>query len=607
MTQASTSAPGRRAVPKRRELSEDVTFGKAYDHRLVRRLAGYFRPYRGLLFLSAVSYPVVSALLLVQPYLVKVAIDDYLVPNQLEGFGWIILLTVGALLLEFAGRFAQTILTQNLGQRVTRDLRTDLFRRLQGVDLAYIEKNPVGRLMTRVTNDVENLSEAFSTGAVSILGDFVTLAGIVIMMMVLDVQLTLYAFATLPVMVVFVSVMRRFAREAFREVRTRLARINAFLNEAISGMSVVQSFRQETEMATEFDEINQAYRDANFRSIRYDAITYAFVEAISVIAMACMLLLGLHLFERDAVQVGVFVAFVDYLRRFFQPITELSTKYTVLQSAMSSAERCVDLLDQRPAVVDAPEAPPLDRLKKEIRFESARFRYGEGAPDVVRGLDLALHRGERVAVVGATGAGKSTLVKLIARFYDPTEGRVTWDGRDLREVPVASLRSRLAVVLQDAYLFDGTIRDNVCFGAPNASAAVLDQAAELTRAAEVIRRQPDGWRAPVGERGQNLSTGERQLISFARALARDPDLLILDEATSSVDQETERLIQEGLDNLLRGRTALIIAHRLSTIRSVDRIIVLEAGRVVEQGSHDELLEHGGVYKSLHDLHFGMSA
>lgn len=595
-----------RAVPKRRELSEDVSFGKAYDHRLVQRLARYFRPYKGLLFLSAASYPAVSALLLVQPYLVKVAIDDYLVPGQLDGFGLIILLTVGALLLEFAGRFAQTILTQNLGQRVTRDLRTDLFRRLQGVDLAYIERNPVGRLMTRVTNDVENLSEAFSTGAVSIVGDFVTLAGIIIMMLVLDVKLTLYAFATLPAMVIFVSVMRRYAREAFRDVRTRLARINAFLNEGISGMSVVQSFRQERSMAAEFDEINAGYRNANFRAIRYDAITYAFVEAISVVAMACMLLLGLGLFERGAVQVGVFVAFVDYLRRFFQPITELSTKYTVLQSAMSSAERCVDLLDQKAAVVDAAEAEALPRLKRQIRFEGVRFRYGPDAPEVVKGLNLSLRHGERVAVVGATGAGKSTLVKLLSRFYDPSDGRITWDDRDLRDVPVASLRRRLAVVLQDAYLFDGTIRDNVRFGAPEAASSTLEYAAELTRAAEVIRRQPGGWMARVGERGQSLSTGERQLISFARALARDPDLLILDEATSSVDQETERLIREGLDNLLRGRTALIIAHRLTTIRRVDRIIVLDAGQVVEEGSHDELIARGGLYKNLHDLHFGVS-
>lgn len=592
---AKTAAP-------RRALSEDVSFGKAYDPELVRRLAVFFRPYKGLFFVTLLSYPVVAVLSLVQPYLVKVAIDRHLVPGRLDGFVWIIVLTAGALLAEFVARFGQTLLSQNLGQRVTRDLRRTLFRRLQVVDLAYIERNPVGRLMTRVTNDVENLSEAFSTGAVSIVGDVFTLVGIIVMMLVLDWQLTLYAFTVLPALVLFVGFMRKYARTAFRDVRTQLARINAFLNEAISGMSLVQVFGQQSNMQAEFGDVNGRYRDANIRAIRYDAMTYAFVEALSTLATAAMLLLGLVLFERNQVQVGVFVAFVDYLRRFFQPITELSTKYTVLQSAMASAERCVDLLDQEPSVVSPPESPPIPPLSDALAFESVRFRYGDG-PQILRGIDLRIRPGEHVAVVGPTGAGKSTLVKLLARFHDPTEGRITFDGRALTDLDVDALRQRMAVVLQDPYLFEGSIRENIQFGSPDAPFQALEQAAELTRAIEVIRRQRGGWEAPVGERGGRLSSGERQLISFARAMVRNPDLLVLDEATSSVDPETERLIQTGLEHLMEGRAAVIIAHRLSTIRRAHRIVVLSKGQIVEAGSHEELLQLDGTYRMLHDLQF----
>ncbi|MGF1509114.1 MAG: ABC transporter ATP-binding protein [Myxococcota bacterium] len=605
-----------RPIPvRRREIGQDVNFATGYDHRLVRRLATFFGPYRTLFVMALLSYPVVSSLQLVQPYLVKVAIDRHLVPGDLDGFGWLVALTVLALVLGFAAQFFQTILTQNLGQKVTRDLRLALFDRLQEVDLAYIERNPVGRLMTRVTNDVENLSEAFSTGAISIIGDVVTLIGIVVMMSLLDSQLTLYAFTTLPVLIVFVAFIRKRAREAFRRVRTHLSRINAFLNEAISGMALIQVFRQERAMQAEFAEVNGQYRDANFEAIRYDAATYAFVEALGTVATALMLLFGLWLFQRDLVQVGVFVAFVDYLRRFFQPITELSTKFTVLQSAMASAERCVDLLDQKPTLrVDSIDShveaearskrsEGRERSVPALSFQSVKFRYSpEGAP-VLRGLDLDIQAGERVAVVGPTGAGKSTIVKLLARFYDPQEGQIRLDGTPLTRLSPPELRNRMAIVLQDPYLFEGTIADNVALGSTNPTSERLQQAAELTQAWEVIKRLPAGWKAQVGERGGRLSSGERQLITFARAMVRDPKLLILDEATSAVDQETERLIQRGLENLIRSRTAIIIAHRLSTVRSVDRIIVLQSGRIAEQGSHHELLAKGGLYRQLHDIQF----
>lgn len=597
---------GKLSRSPRRALSEEKRFEgePSVDFNLIKRLLPFFRPHRRMFAIALATYPVVAALQLVQPYLVKVAVDRHLVPKQLEGFGWIIAGLVTALGLELAAKLAQTVVTQIVGQRVTRDLRFAIFDRLQLVDLSYIERNPVGRLMTRVTNDVEALQEAFSTGAISIVGDVVTIVGIVTMMLTLDVRLTLCAFAVLPLLALFIRFMRARARDAFREVRAQLSKLNAALAENLSGMRIIQAFGQESSVAAELAEINGAYRDANFRSIRYDAVTYAVVEALATISTACLVGFGLSLFDPGTIEVGVFVAFVGYLTRFFQPITELSTKYTMLQSAMASAERCIDLLDQTPSIIEPENPTPAPPLERGVSFENVVFSYaGEAGPNILHGLDLTLHRGEKVAVVGPTGAGKSTLVKLLCRFYDPTSGRMTLDGRDLRDLSFDDLRGRYAAVLQDPYLFDGSLRENVAYGVPDPSEARLTDAAERTRALELVERLPGGWDAPVGERGSKLSAGQRQLVAFARALARDPELLILDEATSSVDPETEALIQRGLEALLEGRTALIIAHRLSTIRRADRIVVLVEGRAVEQGSHEDLLEQGGIYRDLYELQF----
>ncbi len=598
-TATETPAQG----PRRRSKEVDVEFGKAFDLFLIRRLMPFIKPYRRLFLVGLLSYPVVSLLHLVQPYLVKVAIDDHLLTKELEGFGTLVVLFIVSVVFEFLARFGQAVLTQILGQRITRDLRVALFQKLQSVDLAYIEKNPVGRLITRVTNDVEALSELFSAGAISIIGDFVTLIGIIVMMLILDWRLTLFAFTALPPLILIIAIMRKYAREAFRNIRIHIARINAFLNEAISGMSLVQSFRQERAMMAEFKEINGAYRNANFSAIRYDAMTYAIVEAIATAATALLLFLGLSLFETGLVEIGVFVAFVDYLRRFFTPITELSTKYTLLQSAMASAERSVELLDETPSVTDEAATQTLGPFQETIRFEHLSFRYHPEGPDVLTDLDLTIKRGEKIAIVGPTGSGKSTVVKLLARFYDPSAGCIRIDGVDLRHIPLQNLRERLAIVLQDPYLFDATIRENIAFGSPDVEADVLEEAAERTRAIEVIRQQEDGWDTMVGERGSRLSSGQRQVVAFARALAMDPEILILDEATSSVDPETEALIQKGLEALIRDRTSIIIAHRLSTIRHVDRIFVLVGGQVVEEGSHDMLIQQEGVYRKLYELQF----
>lgn len=599
---------GALAPAKRRAVTEEVRFGKAFDFRLIRRLMPFFGPHWGLLCLTAITYPVVAAFHLIQPYLIKVAVDQYFVPRTLDGFEWVILALLIAMILEFGVKVIQAVVTQTLGQAVTRDLRGALFRRLQEVDLAYIEKNPVGRLMTRVTNDVGSLQEAFSSGATSIIGDIILITGIVGMMLFLDWRLTISSFAVLPFLALFVQFMRKRARDAFREVRTQLSQLNAYLAESISGMRIIQVFGQENYVADEFAEVNKAYRDANFLAIRYDAMTYAVVEALGTVATACLLVFSFGFFEYGGIEVGVFVAFVDYLRRFFAPITELSTKYTMLQSAMASAERCVDLLDQEPTVIeprnDARSDKKVVQMMDALRFNDVHFSYsGTAGPMVLKGLNITLRQGEKVAVVGPTGAGKSTLVKLICRFYDPTQGSISVDNVDLKHMTFDELRLRLAVVLQDPYLFEGTIRDNISFGVQQPDDHILLDAARRTRALNVIQRLPDGWDTQVGERGGRLSVGERQLVAFSRALARNPEILILDEATSSVDPETESLIQEGLDALLKDRTALIIAHRLSTIRRVDRIIVMANGQVAEEGSHDELHAQNGLYRQLYELQF----
>lgn len=593
----------RRRFRKERELTADTGTGKVYDSRILRHLWAFVVPHKTLFFTAMLSYPFAALFQLAQPWIVKESVDKHMKTQQLEGFWVLIAAFIGVIILDFVARFYQTILTQLLGQRVTKDLRLTLFDKLQQVDIGFIERNPIGRMMTRVTNDVESIGEAFSLGAVSILGDIVMLTGIVIMMFYMNVQMTLYAFAVLPVLIGVILFFRPYTRDAFRLVRLHLARINGFLNEAISGMSIIQVFRQEREMAREFEEVNSHYRDANFQSILYDAMTYAIVEGVGTVSIALMVILGSRDMVSSHVELGVLVAFIDLVRRFFAPITELSTKYTIIQSAMASAERCIDLLGEKPAVVDTASPKKLPPLSDALRFEDVSFGYGKDGPTILTGMSFTVRKGEKVAIVGPTGAGKSTIVKLIARFYDPTSGRVTIDGTDLRELGLDDLRKRLAVVMQDPYLFDGTVRENISFGHDSLTQENLEAAARRTQASVVIQKLSEGWESSVGERGAKLSSGERQLIAFARALALDPEILVLDEATSAVDPETESIIQKGLEALIEDRTAVIIAHRLSTIRRADRILVIAAGRVVEEGSHDELLAKGGVYKKLYELQF----
>ncbi len=579
-----------------RALEEEDDEAPVLDRTLIRALWPFLRPHALLLSTGFVTYPLVSALHLVQPWLIAVAIDEHVVPRRLDGFGWVVLGYVVAVVAEYAARLGRDYLTQLVGQRAVHDLRCALFDRLMHAELGFVERSPIGRLLTIVTTDTENLRGTFSTGVVGILGDLVTLIGITAAMLALDARLTLHAFLLVPPLVAFVAWVRPRARAAFRDVRRTTAGLNAFIDEAIGGMSILQSFGREPEARRAHAEASAAFRDANLSAVRWDAILFAVIEAMGTTALASLLLLGAVSAELEGTRLGVFVAFVDYLRRFFAPLTQLASRYTFLQSAMASAERCVGLLDRRPSVTEAARPVALPDRLESIRFEAVSFAYRPSQP-VLQDLSLELRRGQTVALVGATGAGKSTVVKLLARLYDPTSGAIRLDGVDLREVSKAELRRRVAVVLQDDELFDGSVRDNVALGA-ELSEAALEAAAHRARADRLIAGLPQGWDTPLGAGGVGLSVGERQLLSFARALARDPELLILDEATSAIDPETEAALQAGLDALLAGRTALVVAHRLSTVERADRILVMEQGAVVESGSHAELMALGGRYRAL---------
>jgi ATP-binding cassette subfamily B protein len=594
-------------VPEaRRDQEFDERLGSAFDRRLVARLWHAARPHRALIAGSALLFPVIAAAELAQPWLLKVAIDGHILKSDWVGLTWIAALYVGVLALLYALRWVEAYLMQLTGQRVIHDLRVVIFAHLLRLEAAFFDRNPVGRLMTRVLNDVEAVSEAFTSGVFAVVADVVTLAGVVAVMLWIDWHLALVTFSIVPVLFAAAAHFRLRARDAYRRVRQRLAHLNGVLQESLQGMAVIQLFARERHEYEGFRRANAEYRRALFRSTFYEASLYASVEALGSVALALLVWYGGGEIVAGALSFGALVAFIQYTHRFFLPIRDLGAKYTVMQSAMASSERIFGLLDRTPAIVSPAgaarrAAPPSGA---SVALDGVWFAY-EGEEWVLRDCSFHIAPGERVALVGATGEGKSTCARLLNRSYDATRGRVLVDGVDVREWDLGRLRRRIGIIFQDALMFTGTIEENLRLGAAGAlSDAELARAVETARAAGFVGTLPRGLGEILTERGGNVSHGQRQLLAIARALVYNPAVLVLDEATSSVDPESEALIRQAMAGLLKDRTSITIAHRLSTVQNADRILVLHRGRVHEEGSHAALVRLGGLYARLWELQAG---
>ena len=583
-------------------MSDDEVLGKAYDARLMRRLLTYLRPYWREVAVALAAIIAGAAAQLAQPYLVKLAIDRFIAVRRLDGLGWLAAAYLAILIAGFVLEYVQTWTMQMTGQRIMFDLRMAIYGHLQRIDLGYYDRNPVGRLMTRVTSDVDVLNDLFTSGVVTIFGDVFTLVGIMAVMLTMNWRLALVAFAVLPLIVLVAQWFRSHVRDSYRIVRGWIARINAFLNENITGMTTVQLFRRERLNFARFDEIDRKHRDANFDSIFYYSVFYPAIEIVAALASALIIWYGGAGVLSQTLTIGALVAFIQYSQRFFRPISDMSEKFNVLQAAMASSERIFALLDE-PIAVRSPAAPVRRGVAAgHIAFEGVWFAY-KGDDYVLRDVSFEVKPGQRVGIVGATGAGKSTITNLLLRFYDVNRGRITVDGVDIRELDLAELRGMVSLVLQDVHLFSGTIADNIRLGNDTLDDEAVRRAAQAVHADAFIAQLPAGYATAVAERGSTLSVGQKQLLSFARALAFEPRVLILDEATSSVDTDTELLIRDALHVLMAGRTTIAIAHRLSTIQDMDRILVLHKGHLRESGTHQELLAQRGIYFRLFELQY----
>ena len=582
---------------------EEEALGKAYDARLMRRLLTYLWPYRRTVAVALVAIIGHSALQLAQPYLTKLAIDSYIATGDLAGLNQIALVFLFVLLGAFILEYVRTYTLQMTGQRIMFDLRMQVYGHLQKLDVRFFDRNPVGRLMTRVTTDVDVLNELFASGVVAIFGDVFMLIGIMAVLLSMDWRLALVAFSVLPLIVMVTQWFRRHVRETYRNVRIWIARINAYLQEHITGMMTVQVFQREKRSFDAFDGINRTHRDANVASIFFYAVFYPAIELVGALAASLIIWFGGGWVLDESLTLGVLVAFLLYAQRFFRPISDMSEKFNILQSAMASSERIFALLDT-PVEVSSPTKPTSRPApaRGRLEFDGVWFAYVDDNY-VLRDVSFVVEPGQRIGIVGATGAGKTTIISLLMRFYDVSRGRILVDGIDIRELGLSDLRGLSSLVLQDAHLFAGSIAANVRLGDQTITDADVRAAIASVHAKPFIDQLPAGLASPVAERGATLSVGQKQLVTFARALAYEPRVLVLDEATSSVDTETEVLIQDALRVLMTGRTTIAIAHRLSTIQDMDRILVLHKGQLRETGTHQELLARRGIYYKLYQLQY----
>ena len=594
-------------------IYEEEIAGKAYDTALLRRFARYVAPYRLAIMVVVLILPLVAACRLAQPWIIKIAIDNH-ITGKLAGLEIIALGFLGILVVESLLSFLEVYLLQSVGQRVMSDMRSELYSHVMHLPVTWFDRVPTGSAVTRLTSDIEVLGEMFASGIITIIGDIFLLIGIISVMLWMNLELSLVTFTVLPILLYVAYTFRRRMRKSFREVRARLGNMTAFLNECISGISIIQIFNREREEEQRFSLLNASYRDANMPVIFWDASLYALVEALSSIAVALIIWYGGGEIVKGALTFGVLVAFIQYIEKFFGPIRDLSAKYSVMQGAMASLERIFALLDTSKDPVQGTgsgkgQAKSLDgsldpgplTLDPLIEFRDVSFSYSSGN-DILNGFNLAVQRGERIAIVGESGGGKTTITRLLTRLYEIERGSIFLQGIDISTLDLAEVRSRIGVVLQDPCLFAGTIEFNICLGDEQARQRVR-QAAEAVGADRFIERLPMGYEEEVRERGSNFSVGEKQLISFARAVAFDPEILVLDEATASIDTASEKMIQEGIKGMMQGRTSLVIAHRLSTIQDADRIVTIRNGVKAEEGTHDELLSAGGIYSRLYKLQF----